>query len=152
RPGVARIAREALAADWKVAVCSTSAVESVHAILEHVVGREDAARFAILAGDVVSRKKPAPDGYRLALERLEVGPEKTVAIEDSRIGLLAAVGAGLRCVVTLSTYTQDEDVSEATMVLSDLGEPGRGMKVISNRGQARPGAYTVLDDFLSCMM
>lgn len=151
RPGVARIAREALAADWRVAVCSTSAEESVRTMLEHVVGREDAARFAIMAGDVVPRKKPAPDVYRLALERLGVRPEETIAIEDSRVGLLAAVGAGLRCVVTLSTYTQDEDVGEAVMVLSDLGEPGRGMRVISNRGRARPGKYMVLKDFLNCM-
>src|SRR5215472_5197742 len=33
RPGIARIAREALAAGWKGAVCSTSAEESVRAIL-----------------------------------------------------------------------------------------------------------------------
>src|SRR5262249_28057766 len=38
RPGIARIVREALAANWKVAVCSTSAEESVLAILNHVAG------------------------------------------------------------------------------------------------------------------
>src|SRR5262249_23147508 len=37
RPGIARIAREALAAKWKVAVCSTSTEDSVQAMLEHVV-------------------------------------------------------------------------------------------------------------------
>jgi HAD superfamily hydrolase (TIGR01509 family) len=151
RPGIARIAREALGANWKVAVCSTSAKESVTAILEHIVGKGDAAHFAILAGDVVPRKKPAPDIYRLALEYLRVRPEETVVIEDSRNGLLAAVGAELRCVVTLSTYTQHEDMREATMVLSDLGDPGRGMQIISNRGRARPGAYMTLHDLVACL-
>src|SRR5262249_15590011 len=79
RPGIARIAHEALAAGWQVAVCSTSAVDSVRAILEHVVGQEDAARFAILAGDMVPRKKPAPDVYQLALERLRIRAEEAIA-------------------------------------------------------------------------
>jgi HAD superfamily hydrolase (TIGR01509 family) len=151
RPGIARIVREALAANWKVAVCSTSAEESVRAILDHVVGKENAACFAILAGDVVPRKKPAPDIYRLALERLQVRPEETMVIEDSRNGLLAAVGAGLRCVVTLSTYTWDEDMDEATMVLTDLGDPGREMQIISNRGRARLGSCVVLHDLVACL-
>jgi beta-phosphoglucomutase-like phosphatase (HAD superfamily) len=80
RPGIARIVREALAANWKVAVCSTAAEESVRAILEHVVGKEDAAHFAILAGDSVPHKKPAPDIYQLALEHLQVQPEETIAM------------------------------------------------------------------------
>ena len=41
RPGVARIVGEALAAGWTLAVASTSAEESVRAVLEHVVGRGD---------------------------------------------------------------------------------------------------------------
>ena len=45
-------------------------------------------------------------------------------IEDSRNGLLAAVGAGLRCVVTVNGYTEDEDMSEAVLVVTSLGDPG----------------------------
>ena len=45
-------------------------------------------------------------------------------VEDSRNGLLAAVGAGLRCVVTVSSYTADEDMSEAVLVVTSLGDPG----------------------------
>jgi HAD superfamily hydrolase (TIGR01509 family) len=151
RPGIARIAGEALAANWQVAICSTSADKAVRAVLDHVVGKEVAARFAVLAGDVVPRKKPAPDVYQLALEYLGVRYEETLAIEDSRQGLLAAVGAGLHCVVTPSTYTQDEDVHEATMVLSDLGDPGRQMRILENRGRARPGAYATLGDLAACL-
>ena len=69
---------------------------SVRAVLEHVVGADQAARFAlVLAGDVVPRKKPAPDIYELAVERLGVAREQALVIEDSRNGLLAAAGAGL---------------------------------------------------------
>ena len=73
-------------------------------------------------------------------------------VEDSRNGLLAAVGAGLRCLVTVSSYTGDEDFSEAVLVVSDLGDPGRPpMTVLANRGAARPGYYLSLDDLRACM-
>ena len=69
RPGIARVAAEALEAGWTLAVASTSAEESVRAVLEHVVGAATAAQFAVFAGDVVPAKKPDPAIYVLALER-----------------------------------------------------------------------------------
>ncbi len=101
-----------------------------------MVGKELAAHFLVLAGDIVPKKKPAPDIYLLTLERLQVSPEKALIVEDSRNGLLAAVAAGIRCVVTLSSYTWEEDMSEALLVVSDLGEPG--MPYESDR-QSQPG-------------
>lgn len=151
RPGVARIVKEAIANHWKLVVASTSAEESVRAILEHVVGQSQAAQFEVLAGDIVPRKKPAPDIYLLALERLRIDPADAVVIEDSRNGLLAAVAAGLSCVVTLSSYTGEEDMSEATLVISDLGEPDHPTQIFANRGQATPGTYLTLSDLEACL-
>ena len=70
RPGIARIVDDAIAAGWTLAVASTSAEESVRAVLEHAVGADNAARFAVFAGDIVPAKKPDPAIYTLALERL----------------------------------------------------------------------------------
>jgi HAD superfamily hydrolase (TIGR01509 family) len=151
RPGIARIVDEALAAGWTLAVASTSAEESVRAVLEHVVGAETAARFEVFAGDVVPAKKPDPAIYRLAIERLGVAPEDAIVVEDSRNGLLAAVGAGLRCVVTLSSYTAEEDMSEAVLVVSSLGDPGEPARVLANRGPARPGELVTLADLEACL-
>jgi HAD superfamily hydrolase (TIGR01509 family) len=151
RPGIARVVREAVAAGWQLAVASTSAEESVRAVLESVVGKDMAAHFEVLAGDIVPKKKPAPDIYLLTLERLRVSPDKALIIEDSRNGLLAAVAAGIRCVVTLSSYTWEEDMSEALLVVSDLGEPGTPMQVIANRSRARPAGYVTLQDLAACL-
>ncbi len=151
RPGIARVTKEAIQAGWKLAVASTSAEASVRAVLEHVVGPEDAAHFEMLAGDIVPKKKPAPDIYLLALERLGVPAADTLVIEDSRNGLLAAVNAGLRCVVTRSSYTQDEDMSEAILVVSSLGEPNEPMQIEANRGAAVPGTYITLKDLEACL-
>jgi HAD superfamily hydrolase (TIGR01509 family) len=151
RPGVVRVIHEAVEAGWQLAVASTSAEESVRAVLDSVVGNDMAAQFEVLAGDIVPKKKPAPVIYRLALDRLHVSPQKALIIEDSRNGLLAAVAAGVSCMVTLSSYTWDEDMSEALVVVSDLGEPDTPMKVIANRSQARPGNYITLQDLATCL-
>ena len=120
-------------------------------MLEHVVGPEQAARFSVLAGDVVPAKKPDPAIYTLALERTGADPDQTIVVEDSRNGLLAAVGAGLRCVVTVSSYTHEEDFSEAVLVVSSLGDPGEPTRVLANRGPARPGDHITLDDLQACL-
>jgi HAD superfamily hydrolase (TIGR01509 family) len=151
RPGVARLIDEALAAGWKLAVASTSAEESVRAVIDHVVSPEKAKQIEVLAGDIVPKKKPAPDIYLLALERLKVPAKDALIVEDSRNGLEAAVGAGVRCLVTLSTYTVDEEFHEAMLVVSDLGEPGKPMRVIANRSRARPGECITVEDLTAIL-
>ena len=151
RPGVRRIVQAAHAAGWKLAVASTSAEESVRGVLEYVVGKDLAANFLVLAGDIVPKKKPAPDIYLLTLEKLGISPREGLVIEDSSNGLLAAQAAGIRCVVTLSSYTWDEDMTGALLVVSDLGEPDAPMKIIANRSKARPGQYVTLNDLEACL-
>jgi HAD superfamily hydrolase (TIGR01509 family) len=146
RPGVARVIHAALADGWTVAVASTSAEESVRAVLEHAVGAA-AADIPVFAGDVVPAKKPDPAVYQLTVSTLGLPPSETLVVEDSRNGLLAAVGAGLNCLVTVNGYTRDEDFGEAVLVVSELGDPGRPpIEVLANRGRSHPGDYLTLDD------
>jgi HAD superfamily hydrolase (TIGR01509 family) len=153
RPGVRRLIGEAQDAGWLIGVASTSAEPSVRAILEQAVGPERAGRVdLLLAGDVVAHKKPAPDIYLLAIERLGIDPSQTLAIEDSRNGLLAAVGAGLRCVMTVNGYTEDEENGEAILVVTSLGDPdGERTRVLANRSAAKPGDYITLADLERCL-
>jgi HAD superfamily hydrolase (TIGR01509 family) len=153
RPGIARIIAAAQDGGWQTAVASTSAEPSVRAILEHAAGPQRAARFdLVLAGDVVAHKKPAPDIYLLALERLGLDRSEVLVIEDSRNGLEAAHGAGLRTLVTVNGYTEKEDFREAMLVVSSLGDPaGETTRVLANRSAARPGAYITLADLEACL-
>lgn len=148
RPGIHRLIAEAQEAGWTLGVASTSAEASVRAILEVAAGTERAARFElVLAGDVVAHKKPAPDIYLLALEQLGAEPSGVLVIEDSHNGLLAAVGAGLSCLVTVSDYTADEDFDEAALVVTSLGDPGGEVtRILANRTSARPGDWVSLAD------
>jgi HAD superfamily hydrolase (TIGR01509 family) len=160
RPGVGRVAPPA--PGWLLAVASTSAEPSVRAVLRRAVGEGLAARFEVFAGDIVPRKKPAPDIYLHALEVLGVGADDAVVVEDSGIGLRAARGAGLPTIVTVSAYTSDDDFEgehleaggealthRAALVVSSLGDVGAGepMTVLAAAGEPPEGDLD-LDDIL----
>ena len=124
RPGVKRLIREAHDAGLKLAVCSTSNEKAVHTLVRTLLGEEIYGWFdKILAGDVVKHKKPNPEIYQLAKDTLGVDPAECVVIEDNRNGLLAATGAGMKCLVTVNGYTLNEEYDEAELVVSCLGDP-----------------------------
>jgi HAD superfamily hydrolase (TIGR01509 family) len=124
RPGVIRLVDEAIAADITLSVCSTSNERAVNLIVEKLLGTQRKAHFkAILAGDVVSKKKPDPEIYLFALKKLQIPPEECVVVEDSRNGLCAAKSAGMKCVITTNGYTENEDFREADRVVAELGDP-----------------------------
>jgi HAD superfamily hydrolase (TIGR01509 family) len=123
RSGVLRLVDEAIAANVRLGVCTTSNPKSIDAVLD-LMGPERKSRFEfVLAGDIVSRKKPDPEIYDLARQKLDLPADECVVVEDSRNGLLAAIGAGFPCLITTSTYTVDEDFTGAVDVVRELGDP-----------------------------
>jgi len=52
----------------------------------------------LITNEDVGSPKPAPDGYRLAMKKLESFPGDTVVIEDGDHGVAAAISAGTRVV------------------------------------------------------
>ena len=83
------------------------------------------------AGDVVPKKKPAPDIYAHVLERLGLAGNSCLALEDSQHGLRSALGAGIPTLVTVSDYTADQDFTGALLVVDHLGEPGLAATCLS---------------------
>lgn len=124
RPGVARLVAEAMDANVPVAVCSTSNERAVSTIVRVMLGDKVAEHMRVFAGDVVPRKKPDPAIYTLAASELGVDPARCVVVEDSHIGVRAARSAGMRCVVTQSSYTADEDFALADAVFDMIGDAG----------------------------
>ncbi|HSW13187.1 MAG TPA: HAD-IA family hydrolase [Solimonas sp.] len=144
RAGIARIMREAREAGLQLAIVTNASRKTLHPVLRYSMGPELAAEVAVIAsGEEVRNKKPAPDVYRLAMQRLGVTPEECVALEDSEMGLEAAAAAGVAAVVTVNSDTQAQDFSEAALVVSSLGEPGAPTRVI--RGQLRGCPWVSLD-------
>jgi len=120
RPGVMRLVDDAFANNIKVAVCSTSNEAAVTTIVKTLLGPQRLEKMKIFAGDVVKKKKPSPDIYNLAATTLSVDPSRCWVIEDSEIGLKAAKSAGMRCCVTKSIYTQEENFEGADLCINNL--------------------------------
>jgi HAD superfamily hydrolase (TIGR01509 family) len=139
RPGVRRLLEEARAAGLRLAIATTTTPENVTVLLEHSLGKGSTRWFEVIAaGDIVPAKKPAPDIYHWALEKLAIDASECLAFEDSENGLLASRAAGLKTVVTVNDYTRDHDFSGAAVVLSDLGEPDAPSRVIGGPDLGRP--------------
>jgi HAD superfamily hydrolase (TIGR01509 family) len=136
RPGVARLLGQATREDMALAIVTTTSPANVQALLDHAPGAA-APWAAVVAGDQAAAKKPAPDAYLLALERLGLHPGQCLALEDSANGVRAARAAGVPVLAIPSAYTADDDFSGALAVLDGLGEPGRPCRAL--RGPAPPG-------------
>jgi HAD superfamily hydrolase (TIGR01509 family) len=142
RPGVRRLLEEARAKGLRLAIATTTTPENVDALLENALGQGSTAWFEVIAaGDVVPAKKPAPDIYTYALEKMNLKASDCVAFEDSYNGVQSAVLADLKTVITLNDYTQDHDFAGAAIVLTDMGEPDAPFRVLA--GDA--GGSTCLD-------
>ncbi|KAF8747760.1 hypothetical protein HU200_013168 [Digitaria exilis] len=121
RPGVLRLMDEVKGAGIKLAVCSAATKSSVIMCLENLIGLE---RFngldCFLAGDDVKLKKPDPTIYITAAEKLGVESKNCLVVEDSVIGLLAAKGAGMSCIITYTPSTASQDFTDAIATYPDL--------------------------------
>lgn len=121
RPGVLHLMDEVKGAGIKLAVCSAATKSSVVMCLENLIGLE---RFngldCFLAGDDVKLKKPDPTIYITASEKLGVESKNCLVVEDSVIGLLAAKGAGMSCIITYTSSTANQDFKDAIATYPDL--------------------------------
>ncbi|MHB8454479.1 MAG: HAD family hydrolase [Acidiferrobacterales bacterium] len=131
RPGVRRLLTEARRAGIRLAIATTTSPANVTALLEDALDPESPGWFELIAaGDDVPNKKPAPDIYLYALDRMGVSTHECLAIEDSENGLRSARGAGLKTVITVNDYTRMHDFEGAALVLDSLGEPKQPFTVI----------------------
>lgn len=123
RPGVTDLLTAAKARGQRLAIATTTSHGNIDALLSQALGPRWAADFdAIVAGDDVRHKKPAPDVYLEVLARLKLNASNCVAIEDSANGLIAASQANVAVLITRSMFFRDDDFSAAQIVLDDLSE------------------------------
>lgn len=125
RTGVRRLMLEARRQGMRLALATTTSESNLAPLFAPVLGAAWRSSFeAIVAGDAVPKKKPAPDVYLEALRRLRTRPERAVAFEDSQAGVRAARAAGLAVVATPSGWLAGDDLSDADLLLEHLGDAG----------------------------
>jgi beta-phosphoglucomutase-like phosphatase (HAD superfamily) len=120
RPGVAEFLDAARQRGLTLAIATTTSMPNIEALLGATLGLNWRTIFPVVgAGDMVERKKPAPDVYLLALRELGLSAQACVAIEDSRNGVLAARAAGLPVIAVRSPYSSEDDLTGAALELPD---------------------------------
>ncbi len=121
RPGVVRLIRELIEADIRLAIATTTSRSNVDVLLATTLADLPPDCFEVIgAGEQATAKKPAPDIYRWVLDRMKLPGVDCLAIEDSRNGVRAALGAGIPVLVTESAWTRRDDFTGAVAVLPDL--------------------------------
>ncbi|MBN9040954.1 MAG: hypothetical protein BGP05_07475 [Rhizobiales bacterium 62-47] len=135
RPGVADLVLAASDRGQRLAIVTTASRHNVDALLEVTFGSAWQRYFpVVICGGDVRHKKPAAEAYLKALDYLELPPDRCLAIEDSRNGLLAAKGAGIPVLITRSHYFQDDDFSGALRIVGDLTELKDGLPACEQGG------------------
>jgi beta-phosphoglucomutase len=123
--GVREFLNTLSAAKVPTAICSGALRAEIELILEEAGLRN--YFDVIVSAEEVQRGKPDPEGFLLALEKLnEVWPEpiapgRCVVIEDSHWGLKAAQAAGMRTVAVTNTYEATQ-LKQADRVVARLDE------------------------------
>ena len=101
------------------------ATSSMRSYTERVLNQFDLRHvfnFLITAEDV-TRGKPHPEIYQVAIRRLGRSTSEVLVLEDSPAGLAAAKAAGAMCIVVPSPYADDADWSAADAIVDRLDAP-----------------------------
>lgn len=117
-PGVRDLMVAGAASGWRVGVASSSPRSWVFGHLrKHGL---DAWVETMRTRENVDAMKPAPDPYLQACRDLGADPARSIAFEDSAIGVASAKAAGLHVVAVPNRITQYHDLSAADQVLKSL--------------------------------
>lgn len=122
RSGFIDLVQQAVAQGQQWGVVTTTSQGNWSALWQYAIQSITplAAPCVVVCGEDVSRKKPDPEAYALALKRIGEPASACIAIEDSRNGLVAATAAGIPTVIVRSEYFRGDDFSGAARVVDEL--------------------------------
>ena len=123
RPGVLSLIQTAHAQGLRLAIATTTSPVNIAVLLRSAIGPDWKALFAVIEdASTAPKKKPHPQVYLQTLARLGLQANDCLAFEDSSNGLKAAVGAGLKTIITPNSFTQHHQFEGAAQVLPDLSQ------------------------------
>ncbi|TAL15019.1 HAD family phosphatase [Patescibacteria group bacterium] len=116
--GVSELIHQLHATGYRIGLASSSNPKRIKLFLNQL-GLTDFFEVTV-SGDDVKHGKPAPDCYLLAAKKLGVNPEDCVVIEDATFGVRAAKSAGMKCLGFAGLPHNDQDLSEADLIITDF--------------------------------
>ncbi len=77
---------------------------------------------SVATGEEVKNKKPAPDLFLTAADKLDAAPEECLVIEDSVSGVRAAHNAGMRVIAIARDDKYAKELKDAELVIGDYNQ------------------------------
>tara|TARA_Y100001968_G_scaffold322349_1_gene358290 strand:+ start:7999 stop:8760 length:762 start_codon:yes stop_codon:yes gene_type:complete len=141
RDGVMRLINELSSFDVEQFIVTTSGRDSLIPFLETSLTSHIKFFSGLITYEDVSKHKPFPDAYKLALKLSNKSEINCIAIEDSMIGVEAAKAANINCLLTLppwsnSTQNISKNANACVNSLGDINNPSKliyGKQLISNK-------------------
>ena len=119
-PGVREFIEKCRAMDIKLAVASSADWRKVRGNLSEI-GLPLETFDAVVTGEDVVNKKPAPDIFIAAAEKIGLDPKNCLVVEDADNGIQAARAAGARCLGLMTSFSAKE-LAGADWLASNLAE------------------------------
>ncbi|MFH1882210.1 MAG: HAD family phosphatase [Planctomycetota bacterium] len=117
-PGVLELMDKAIEEkNFRLAIATSGTLEKSRAVLE--AANVPYRKMVYINGDHVKNKKPDPELFLLAAERMGIEPANCVVIEDAPNGVQAAKAAGAKC-IAVTNSTNAENLCEADLVCDSL--------------------------------
>jgi len=124
-PGVLEIMNEAMQReDFRVAIATSGTLEKSRAVLN--AAGVPYRRMVYVNGNDVKHKKPDPELFLIAAERVGIEPANCVVIEDAPNGVQAAKAAGAKCIAVTNSTTAVR-LAEADLICDSLEQINLGM-------------------------
>lgn len=117
-PGSKSFIRQCKQKGLKLAVASSADRVKIEINLREI-GLPEHTFDAIISGEDVERKKPFPDIYLLAAQKLGIQPEECLVVEDAVSGVKAAKAAGAKCLALTTSFAADK-LTEADLIRTSL--------------------------------
>lgn len=119
-PGVHDFVSRARERGLKLALASSADLIKIKTNLNEI-GIPAETFDAIVSGLDVARKKPNPDIFLAAAEKIGVAPDECLVVEDAVNGVAAAKAAGMRCLGLTTSFTAD-DLVDADWIAGTLAD------------------------------
>ncbi|MEW6303930.1 MAG: HAD-IA family hydrolase [Verrucomicrobiota bacterium] len=119
-PGAGELVKRCRAQGLKTAVASSADLIKIEANLNKI-GLPPRTWDAVVSGDDVVHKKPAPDIFLAAAKKLGKQPCECVVIEDAPNGVQAAKAAAMRCVAVAQSFPE-EKLRQADLIRATISE------------------------------
>ena len=121
-PGVLELMMAALASDdFRIAIATSSTRLKSEAVLK--LAGVPYQQMVYVNGDDVTHKKPDPELFLIASERIGATPARCVVIEDAPNGVQSAKAAGCKCIAVTNSTTAAK-LSQADLIVDTLSSLG----------------------------